>query len=205
MRRETISVVAGGWSLTSLGEEGRSRIPGLRIGVNDAFLKMRCDVGLTMDRMWTEHRWAKVKTLRQPFHASDNAVRNIKIGGRKWLQVFRYNIEALELSDTRGLLHGRNSGHCAFNLAYQMRPRRIILWGFDMERSPSGEAYWYPPYPWSKAGPRGNTSGADYAQWAARFLCPIEQCRAAGIELINASPVSAIIGVRKADPWALLT
>jgi len=200
----TVSVIAGGWSLIELGVDGRDRIPGHRIGVNDAFTRLRCDTGISMDRLWVENRWTHLKKLRRPFWASRNSMRNIGGPSRQWLQEFDYDIEALDLSTERGHLNGRNSGHCGLNLAYQIAPKRIVLWGFDMGRGPAGETYWHEPYVWAKAS-SGNTPAAEYARWAARFLRPAEQCAQAGITLLNASPHSQIIGIPRVDPWSLLT
>jgi hypothetical protein len=61
-------------------------------------------------------------------------------------------------TDQVGVLNGTNSGLCGFNLAYQMRPKQILLFGFDMKRGPNGEAHWFPDYPWAKPG-GATTSG----------------------------------------------
>lgn len=202
MHSDTVSVIGGGWSLRELHLEGRSRIPGYKIGVNDACTRMVVDEGITMDRLWIEGRWGQLKNMRLPVWVRDSAMRNI--GKRPiWLNQFRCDHETFELSDNHGQLNGPNSGHCAINLAFQRRPRRIILWGFDMNRASDGAPYWYPVYPWAKSS-AGNTSSASYGAWAAGFKEIAERCAAAGIEVINASLVSAITEIPKVDPWKLL-
>ncbi len=202
MQHEIISIIGGGWSLRELHPEGRSRIPGYKIGVNDSCTRLVVDEGLTMDRLWIEGRWAQLRNIRLPVWVRDSALRNI-VKRPVWLNSFSCDHETVQLSDDPGRLNGPNSGHCAINLAYQRRPRRIILWGFDMNRAADGAPYWYPAYPWSKA-PQGNTSNRSYSEWATGFEVVAAQCKAAGIEIINASLVSAITSIPKVDPWTLL-
>lgn len=198
----TISVIGGGWSLRELRPEGRARIPGFKIGVNDACTRMVVDVGLSMDRLWIEGRWSQLRNIRLPVYVRDSALRNIT-KRPVWLTPFACDHETFQLSGDTGQLNGPNSGHCAINLAFQKRPTKIILWGFDMNRAPDGAPYWYPVYPWSKSS-TGNTSNRSYGEWAHGFEIVADQCAAAGIEIINASLVSAITNLRKVDPWTLL-
>lgn len=202
-RRETISIIAGGWSLKDLGDEGRARIPGMRIGVNDAALRMETAAAVSMDRLWLEGRWQELKALGRPVYARDTALRNIR-GRPLWLRPFVCNHETDALTDEPAHFNGRNSGMCAVNVAFSMRPERIILWGFDMCASPTGLNYWYPDYPWSKPAAARRPKLA-YAEWARSFDVIARQCAAAGVALLNASPVSKITSLEKVDPWTLLT
>ncbi len=78
----------------------------------------------------------------------------------------------------------------------------MILWGFDMCRGPKGQAYYHDPYPWA---PTPATKAGKFAEWAPAFAKIAQQFEAAGIELVNASPPSAITTVRKIDPGSLLS
>jgi hypothetical protein len=196
-----ISVLAGGWSVKGLD---LSRLPGTVIGVNDSVVHARCHVAVSMDRLWTENRWANLQALKRIAYIRTAAIKNI--GARPgWLRLFDCDHTLAELSDVDGVLNGTNSGLCALNLAYQMSRRggRIYLFGFDMCRGPKGECYWYGEgYPWAKAG--GGTGNTRYAEWAAQFDRAAEQCKASGIEVLNASKVSKITAFKKVDPREIL-
>jgi hypothetical protein len=194
----TISILAGGWSVKGLD---LTRLPGKVIGVNDSAVRARCDIAVSMDRLWTENRWANLHALKREAHIRKSAIKNIA-ARPDWLHLFDCDHTLAELSEVEGILNGTNSGLCALNLAYQMRPRRIILLGFDMCRSPRGEAYWHDPYPWSK--PQGGTGNGRYAEWAGQFARAAAQCKASGIEVINASKASKITAFPKVDPRDVL-
>jgi hypothetical protein len=56
---ETSRVVAGGWSVSQVD---LSRIPGTIIAINDSAIHLpRFDIVVSMDRLWTEHRWAELR------------------------------------------------------------------------------------------------------------------------------------------------
>ena len=100
-------------------------------------------------------------------------------------------------------LNGMNSGICAINLAFRQQPSRVILWGFDMCRSPTGAPYYHEPYPWGR--PLGNTTDGKFMEWSRAFADIRRQFDDAAIELVNASPGSAINSIKKVDPSRLLT
>lgn len=87
---------------------------------------------------------------------------------------------------------------CALNLAWQLRPQRLFLLGFDMNRDPDGRAYWYPPYPWST--PEGSTSDGKYKSWAKQFADIALAFIGAGVKVFNVSPSSAIDVFPKITP-----
>ncbi len=194
----TISVIGGGHSAGSLKNPPRG--VGIVIGVNDSMWRSQCAFGVTMDRLWMENRWAEINrrvgqgTLRH-IHARHAALKNIR-DRPPWLHGFDNDHTSSQMSDEPGRLNGTNSGLCALNLAFQMRPERITLIGFDMNRGPDGRAYWWqknaaePGYPWAKPG--GATTGGKYKEWAAQFAQFAQACRRERIQVINASPTSAI-------------
>lgn len=207
-RIETVSVVGGGWSLGNLSAKDRARIPGLKICVNDAAMELQADMIVSMDRLWAENRILKLCAMARPTWLRASTMKNLGdtlacFHDISWLHAFDNDHQSAVMSDDPARLNGTNSGLCALNLAYQQHPKRIILWGFDMGRSPAGAAYWYPPYPWAKPG--GGTGAGRYAEWAAQFAPAAKACASAGIEVVNASPVSAIPVFAKADPRSLLT
>lgn len=204
MSIDVISVLGGGWSAATYD---KSKLPGLIIGVNDSAVRAPCEIAVSMDRLWTEHRWrwlqerlTQVRPLRDA-HIRRSALSNIA-DRPPWLHVFENDHMSVDLTDEPGRLNGTNSGVCAINLAFQMRPRRVILFGFDMTRSPKGQAYWFPPYEWAR--PEGATSAGKYRAWASEFATIARQFEAEGIEVLNASLVSAISAFPKVDPRSLL-
>jgi hypothetical protein len=202
MDGNTISILAGGWSAKSLD---KSKLPGVVIGVNDSAIHAKCDIALSMDRLWTEHRWANLQALgsmRRIAYIREAALKNIS-ARPSWLHPFHCDHTLTELSDDRRTLNGTNSGMCALNLAYQMFPKTIILFGFDMCRGPNGETYWWPSeYPWARPG--GGTGNKRYSEWSAQFARAQEQCKAQGIEVLNASKHSKIDAFKKIDSREVL-
>lgn len=170
-----ISIIAGGWSVRQID---LSKVPGTIIGVNDSAIHARCDLIVSMDRLWTEYRFPQLRELRRPTWLRRSAVQNVE---KKfpWLKIFECDHESTEFTDAPDMLNGTNSGFCAFNLAYQLRPATILLFGFDMKRGPNAEAYWFEPYPWVNNG--GATSSRKYADWSKQFAAAARACKAAGI------------------------
>lgn len=185
-----VVVIGGGFSVKSYD---LTRLPknALYIGVNDAGHILSCEHVVTMDRLWFEHRYRDV--------ANDKHVRRIWIrkGINKVISQldpkvteFECNPEAPCILAAKGnTFHGSNSGVVAINLAYQLSLHRIFLLGFDMQRGPGGEPYWYPPYPWR---PQGATKPATYERWAKEFHDIARQTANAGIEVYNVNHRSKV-------------
>jgi hypothetical protein len=180
---DVVSVVAGGWSVS---EVDLGRLPGLVVGVNEAaVLVPLADVAVSMDRLWAEHRWQRLV-----------AARNVPA----WPALLRFTCDhtSTRLASEPGVLNGTNSGLCAVNLAYQLRPATLVLWGFDLQRGPRGEPYWYPPYEW--ANPAKASSPGRLKAWAREYGVAAEQLRDAGVEVLNASPRSLLDQFRRVRP-----
>lgn len=190
---DAISIIAGGWSVREIDLD---LVPGTIIGVNDSAIHTRCDIVVSMDRLWTENRWAELRRMQRLAYLRRSAVQNVDTRW-PWCKVFDCDHTSSEFSERRDVLNGTNSGLCAFNLAYIERPKRIYLFGFDMCRGPKGEVYWFPPYPWAK--PAGGTSNGRYAEWSKQFDSAAKKCAAAGIEVLNVSAASKITTFPKVD------
>lgn len=92
------------------------------------------------------------------------------------------------LLDEVGLVgSGGNSGFQALNLAVQFGAKRIILFGFDMNDR-SG-VHWYGRNAWPLAN---NPNHDNFRRWIAAFEGAAPVLEALGVEVINASPNSAI-------------
>lgn len=194
----TITVIGGGWSAGSLDNPpvGIGHV----IGVNDAGLYGRSARGsvdelVSMDRLWTEHRWPQIVERAGVTLLRRSALKNIT-DRPSWLTPFENDHTTAKPSDDVEALNGTSSGMCAINRAMHWRPKRIVLIGFDMNRSPDGRAYWHAPYPWAKPG--GATSGGKYKAWAAQFGAIARSCQGLGIEVLNTAMTSAITVFPKA-------
>lgn len=179
---DDISIIAGGWSAKNVDLHS---LPGVIVTVNDATMHVpRRDIIVSMDRVWLEKRWAEIQHFNVPVYARLSAIRNMYDEIRKpW--VFPFDCQITDKFGSHGcMLNGPNSGYCALNLAFIIKPRRVHLVGMDMGRGPNGENHWYPPSPWWTNGDK-NTSNGRYREWQVALKSGIEQCRDAGIEVIR--------------------
>lgn len=194
-----MSVLAGGWSVRGLD---LTRLPGFVIGVNgSAVYAPKVDAAVTMDRLFAEGFWPDLVRLARPTWMRRACLTNLP-DRPAWLNIYECDWRTSELAEEPGSLNGTSSGMVALNLAYQTKPARVILFGFDMGRSPRGEPYWFPPYPWR---PNGGTSEGKYREWSRQFEPAARAFKAAGIEVLNASPASRIPAFKKVDPKSVLT
>lgn len=193
-----ISIVAGGWSVRDVS---LAHLCGQIIGVNDAACNLPAvDAVVSMDRLWAEHRWDWLCRRASETWLRRSAVQNLDFTNEAaagWLHVFECDNESARFSEERGTLNGTNSGLVALNLAYQMRPSRLYLLGFDMCRDRKGRTSWHAPYPWA---PAGATSNGKYAAWAQQFADAANAFAAIGCEVWNVSPASAITAFAKMSP-----
>lgn len=178
----------------------RDNLPGHVIGVNDSAILAKCHTAVSMDRLWTEYRWPDLGGIARRAFIRDAALKGIQ-DRPDWLRVFECDYKSTIFSDEPKRLNGTNSGGCALNLAWRLRPRRVFLFGFDMNRSPNGAAYWYKPYPWA---PQGATKSGKYDEWMRQMASIAEQFKAANIEVVNVSATSSIEVFRKITPKEFL-
>jgi hypothetical protein len=160
-------VIGGGWSVSRYAEHLDDLTSfGHVIGVNDAAIHTNVHEAITMDRLWFEHRWPLLRDLRvQKVWVREKCDCNVprKTEHDNWLTFRHFN--KIDPSVTPGELHGGNSGTCAINLAFQqmMSGDNLFLLGFDMQKGPEGQPYWYPPYPWTH--PEGATKPGHFKTW----------------------------------------
>jgi len=104
----------------------------------------------------------------------------------------KYGLNRIE-GDTRGkglgrngIIHtGGNSGYQAVNLVYLLEAKKIILLGFDMQRT-NGKSHWHGDHP-----QRLNRT-SDMKSWVQKFNNLARDLREAGIEVINATRETAL-------------
>lgn len=85
---------------------------------------------------------------------------------------------------------GGNSGFQAFNLAVQFGAKRIVLVGFDM-RTDHG-VHWHGPHGRGLNNPKAH----NLMRWRRAFEASAAGIAAAGVDVINASPVSTLTSFR---------
>lgn len=181
MQPDIVSIIGGGWGARRVD---LAALPGTIICVNDAAMHApRCDIVFTMDRLWFENRLPALEHMQIETYARRSAARSVLEVPPPWLRPFECRNDASEFGTDSAQLNGPNSGHCALNLAFVLRPKQINLIGFDLRRGPKGEGYWYPNYSWARPG--GGTSNTRYAEWAPMFEHGLRQCRDAGIEVVR--------------------
>lgn len=86
----------------------------------------------------------------------------------------------------RGVLHyGANSGYQAINLAYLMGASRIVLLGFDMQKT-GGKSHWHGDHP------SGLNRQSPLKSFAKNFPALAKDLSAAGVEVVNATRETAL-------------
>ncbi len=178
-----ITVLAGGWSA---GQVDLHRLPGFVIAVNDSAIHApHFDAVVSMDRLWAEHRYAQVSRMGRPVWLRRSTLRNV-VGWDADMGVtaFENDHRSTTLSDVTGTLNGTHSGFCALNLAYQMRPTRLYLVGFDSALGPKGERHWFPDYPWKNGG---GSKRDKLVEWSRQYAVASTQLRVAGVEVFHHS------------------
>lgn len=152
------------------------------------------DVGFGLDLPDLNRWWKKLHTVKLPVYW---AVPNNFTDARKsvkpsCLQFLRRNANE-RLSDDPGLISGGGtSGFGALNLAYLKRARLVVLFGYDYGaiagKWHANAAYYHP---------RQVYDIDRWIIWARAFDNIIDQLRASGTEVINASPSSNIAAFQK--------
>jgi hypothetical protein len=206
---ENVTIVGGGWSARNVNLE---ELAGVVIAVNEAaVLLSRWDHAVSMDRLWAENRIDQVQEIRTDAPARilrrvwlrRSAAQNLTAEQLRDVDVFECDHESDNFTDLleqdgKTALNGRNSGACALNLAFHLKPAQVFLVGFDMNRDPHGRAYWHDPYPWST--PTGSTSDRKYGGWARGFTHARLRFRLMNVPVFNVSPTSAIPDFPKLTP-----
>lgn len=94
--------------------------------------------------------------------------------------------EALPGSSLTGLRVNGNSGAGAINLAVLFGARRIVLLGFDMREGPAGEKHWHADHP------SPCVQKQLFGEWQHKFESVAKDLKALGVEVLNATPGSAL-------------
>jgi hypothetical protein len=122
--------------------------------------------------------------------------------GERWTQsrvaAGKYRVRHIEGRNRPGLsrdpevIHtGGNSGYQVMNLAYHFGARRMILLGYDMQRT-GGKSHWH------GAHPGGLEKASPYNSWVKRFDVLARDLASEGVEVINCSTHTALTCFRRA-------
>ncbi len=175
---ETVVILATGPSLTPAQVERADRSVARVFAIKEAIrLLPRADVLYACDARWWKHFGPGLADYAGPRYALEptpyaTCLRNTGMTG-------------LELDPT-GLKTGQNSGYQAVNLAVHLGAARIVLLGFDMKQGRTGD-HWFGAHTYPGTVP---PRFRDFIEYFASIVAPLG---AAGIEVLNATPGSALL------------
>lgn len=186
---QTVTVIAGGPSLTS-EDARRAQSIGPVIAVNDAYRKApNAAIHYAADGDWWCEHWEVVRRL-PGIQVTCDARASLKVAEAIGLHV----VELVGGPEGRGLsldparIHsGRNSGYQALNIAVLTGAARVLLLGFDMQRT-GGRAHWFGDHPANLRNP--DTAMA--RNWVREFDAVPADAARAGCEIINCSRETAL-------------
>lgn len=213
-RGETVACIASGPSLTRTQVDAVP--PDWRvIAINDNYLlppdraelNPRVDLLYACDGAWWLGQAAQPR-YRRSLAAWDR--RKVTFGCNEavgaglvthWLEDGGWNPAAglVGLDDRpTHLRHGQNSGYQAIHLAVHLGAARIVLLGYDAREGPNGREHWFGRH----VGPDGRdrpTAPQIIRAWAGNFDWLVEPLARRGVEVLNASPSSAIRAFPRVD------
>lgn len=114
--------------------------------------------------------------------------------GELWTQdnraAQRFGLNRMQGTSAPGLgrthIHwGGNSGYQAINLAYLWGAARVVLMGYDMQRT-EGKSHWFGDHP------KGLSGNSPYATWVQKFDRLSADLKSEGVEVINATRETAL-------------
>jgi hypothetical protein len=100
-------------------------------------------------------------------------------------------------SDMRMVSWNRNSGAAAISVAAHTGAKRIILLGFDMKLDETSKQHWHNLYGKGEIKDARKIKNLPFAIHLRSFPAIVQDAKRMGIEIINASPTSAIKEFRK--------
>lgn len=191
-----VSIVACGPSALRCGA---ARAPGFVIAVNDAYQHVRHDAVLSMDGRWAKNRLPMFMGGDGPIHIRRSAMRHVNPSDCSTRTLQR--VRVFDCDHTSGVfghaayhLNGPNSGYCALNLAYVMRPEVVYLFGYDHKGD-----HFHPESEWRRRGEGCVNTPRKFKEWADMCETAREMFDAAGIHVVNTNRDSAIQAFKFGD------
>lgn len=184
---DVVSIVACGPSALECGAKSA---PGFVIAVNDAFQHVRHDAVLSMDGRWATHRADRWRnTFRDALWLRRRACAQIGYTVREYPSVVPFDCDnhSATFSDKLGTLNGQNSGYCALNLAYQMRPKVVYLFGYDHKGD-----HFHPESEWRLRGEGSRNGAGKFMTWAEDCVVARKAFDRVGVRVVNTNRDSRI-------------
>jgi hypothetical protein len=182
----TVYLIGGGPSLSGFALDTLCGL-GHCIGINQSMFDIPVAAGISIDQRFILERHQELAEFAQTTQLylapGDRFCRTVDpVAGAIYLRS-----EFMQgLSTSPDLLHtGGTSGYAALNLAVLKRARKIVLLGYDYGVI-GGRHHYHDDYFWHRP------EDQSWQSWARHFDSAAIQCRELGIEVINASPRSAI-------------
>ena len=197
----TVYVVGGGPSLKGFDF---TRLPSLGhvFGVNQAMVDAHCCAGISIDRLFIDANRLRLETFaasRELYLAPGNTWRKLlePVAGATYLR----NVPAGLSREPGTVATGGTSGYAALNLAVLKGAKRIVLLGYDYGLI-DGRHHYHDAYPWHHVA-----NDQSWPAWAKQFDAAAPLLAAQGVEVVNASPQSAItcfpkMSIEDALTWA---
>jgi hypothetical protein len=98
--------------------------------------------------------------------------------------------------------HGSNAGYQMLNIAFLSGASRIILLGYDMQRT-NGQVRWKGLQP--KGIEKTSPASDKFAGWRASLATMVPDFERAGVEVVNCSRATALMCFRRASLEAVLS
>jgi len=152
------------------------------IAVNDAYrLAPWADVLYACDLKWWKHHHAKLVGFAGLRFSVDPSARGCGA------QILR-NTGPMGLErDPTGLRTGKNSGYQAINLAVHLGAKRILLLGYDCQRT-HGQDHFFGPHP----KPLHVNSPSRFLEFRGLFASLVQPLAALQIEILNLTRETAL-------------
>lgn len=187
-RGATVVCIASGPSLTKADCDvvRDARAQGLckAITVNTSLERAPfADVLYASDYKWWAHYGEMVRRGRWSAFAGECWTCSQPAAQRMHLQFIRGE-QGGGLSRRAGTIRlGGNSGHAMLSLAIEFGAARVVLLGYDMQRT-GGASHWHGDHP------HGLGNGGNFPLWVRRMSQVAEDLR--GVEVLNASRATAL-------------
>ena len=180
---QTVVCIGGGPSVTPSAVDsirGRARV----IAINNAYiLAPWAEMCYFADTRWWE--WHQNQPVFKSFAGHKVTIENTGLLIKDEAVFMLHNLNNEQLSESPNGIHtGSNGGYQAVNIAVLSGAKRIILLGYDM-RFPGGKSHWHGGHPVKNPADH-------YTMYAGKFATMLPQLKRLGVEVINATPGSAI-------------
>jgi hypothetical protein len=188
-RGETCFILGGGPSLRGFDAEC---LRGRRVIVvnNSYLLAPWADVLYFCDLSWWRQPWKRgeTKTHREKVaEMFSGRVISLGTGVNDVLRLRNSGQRGLETADPAAIRHGTNSGYQAMNVAYHFGAKRIVLLGYDLHVG--GGAHWHEGHWHTKPVEQ---FARELTRMVKYFELLVEPLKVAGVEVLNATPGSAL-------------